>query len=118
MGQLRIYMKKVTATFMLMPGNSRLGSCVHFEVTLPKGKVLDITGDRLSDKEKAFESAFDKANSILSKFDMILKIEDALELAEYDRPYVDADSRYFLCGNHQNTSNDQITITKRRRVAR
>ena len=63
MGQLRIYMKKVTATFMLMPGNSRLGSCVHFEVTLPKGKVLDITGDRLSDKEKAFESAFDKANS-------------------------------------------------------
>ena len=108
--------KKVAATFMLIPGNSRLGSCVNFEVQLPSGKTLDITGDRVADKELAFESALGKTRAVLDKFDMILDLEDITELAEYYRQYVDEDSRYFLCGRHQITPVNRIQITKRIKI--
>lgn len=90
----------VTATFILISGNMRCGSCVLFEVTLPSGKLLDITGDRLFNKDDAFNSAFLKVNILLSKFDLILHLENVLELEQQTPTYDTESSRYSNLNNH------------------
>ena len=78
--------KLVTAQYRLMLGNTHCGSCVHFEIMLPTGRILDITGDRLHNISDAFDSAFAMANTTLAKFGLSLSMKNTTELLTVTPP--------------------------------